>query len=161
MDASGLRPDPQKMAAIAQFPTPNNITELQRFMGMVNQLGKFIPGLADLNEPLRQLLRKDSAWYWGASQQRAFQQLKDTLVSSEVLAHYDPNRPTIIAADASLTGIGAVLLQVQDDCNRRPVCYASRLLSDTEKHSRPPGHVRNSQSMYSGYSSQWKWITSP
>ena len=151
------------MAAIAQFPTPNNITELQRFMGMVNQLGKFIPGLADLNEPLRQLLRKDSAWYWGASQQRAFQQLKDTLVSSEVLAHYDPNRPTtcIIAADASLTGIGAVLLQVQDDCNRRPVCYASRLLSDTEKHSRPPGHVRNSQSMYSGYSSQWKWITSP
>ena len=135
VDASGLRPDPQKMAAIAQFPTPNNITELQRFMGMVNQLGKFIPGLADLNEPLRQLLRKDSAWYWGASQQRAFQQLKDTLVSSEVLAHYDPNRPTtcIIAADASLTGIGAVLLQVQDDCNRRPVCYASRSLSDTEK----------------------------
>ena len=56
---------------------------------MVNQLGKFIPGLADLNEPLRQLLRKDTTW-----------RLKEALVSPEVLAHYDPSRPTFIAADA-------------------------------------------------------------
>ena len=59
--------------------------------------------------------------------------MKDTLIAPETLAHYDHNRPTIIAADASSTGIGAVLLQVQNDYKRRPVCYASRSLSDIEK----------------------------
>ena len=54
-------------------------------------------------------------------------------MSPTVLAHYNPNRPTNISADASNTGIGEVLFQVQDDGERRPVCYASRSLSDTEK----------------------------
>ena len=96
---------------------------------MVNQMGKFIPELAVCNEPLRQLLRSDKVWSWSGAQDRSFQRVKDTLT----LAHYDPNRPTIIAADAASTGNGAVLLQVQDDYKRRPVCYASRSLSDTEK----------------------------
>ena len=54
-------------------------------------------------------------------------------VSPTVLAHYNPTRPTIISADASNTGLGAVLFQVQDNGQRLPVCYASRSLSDTEK----------------------------
>ena len=54
-------------------------------------------------------------------------------MSPTVLAHYNPNRPTTISVDASNTGLGAVLFQVQDDGQRRPVCYASRSLSDTEK----------------------------
>ena len=133
IDGYGIHVDPQKTTAIAQFPDPSDITELQRFMGMVNHLGKFIPRLADLSEPLCQLLRKDSIWVWEEPQQRALQQIKDTLVSPEILAHYDPKRPTIISADASNTGIGAVLLQIQDDGKHRPICYASRSLSDTEK----------------------------
>ena len=58
VDAQGVHADPEKTRAIAQFPAPSTATELQRFFGMVNQHGKFIPRLADLNEPLRQLLRK-------------------------------------------------------------------------------------------------------
>ena len=102
-------------------------------MGMVNHLGKFVPQLAEKSEPLRQLLCKDTTWLWTEPQQRAFDQIKATLTSAEILACYDPSRPTIIAADASLNGIGAVLLQVQDDGTRRPISYASRSLSDAEK----------------------------
>ncbi|KAL9985670.1 hypothetical protein ACROYT_G008096 [Oculina patagonica] len=58
VDAQGVNADPEKTNAIGQFPTPKNVTELQRFMGMVNQLGKFVPGLADINAPLRQLFAK-------------------------------------------------------------------------------------------------------
>ena len=65
-------------------------------MGMVNHLGKFILNLGDLSDPLRQLLRKDSVWVWGEPQQKAFEQLKQSLVSPKVLAHYNPNRSTII-----------------------------------------------------------------
>ena len=60
VDAQGVHADPDKSKAIAQFPVPSKPTKLQRFMGMINNLGKFIPGLADLNEPLRQLLRKET-----------------------------------------------------------------------------------------------------
>ena len=134
VDAQGVHADPEKTRAIGHFPTPTTVTELQRFMGMVNQLGKFVPGLDDINAPLRQLLRKDSAWYWDEAQQTAFQQVKEKLASPEILAHYNPNRQTVIAADASSTGLGAVLLQTQDNGQRRPICYISRSLSDAERN---------------------------
>ena len=111
IDSSGLHADPQKTTAVTLFPVPSDVSGIQRFMGMVNHLGK---------------QRKDSVWVWAAPQQKA-------LVSPTVLAHYNPNRPKIISANASNTGIGAVLFQVQDDGEGRPVCYASRSLSDTEK----------------------------
>ena len=128
-----IHADPQKTTAVTQLPVPSDVSGIQRFMGMVNHLGKFIPNLADLSDPLCQLLRKDSVWVWAAPQQKAFGQIKQALVSPTVLAHYNPNRPMIISGDASNTGIGAVLFQVQDDGERRLVCYASRSLSDTKK----------------------------
>jgi hypothetical protein len=129
----GIAADPQKTLAVQNFPTPENVTDLQRFNGMVNQLAKFLPNLAKLNEPLRQLLRKEQHWVWDQPQERAFQQIKEKLTSPEVLAHYDPNSRCIVAADASQNGLGAVLLQTDSEGNRRPISYASRSLSDTEK----------------------------
>ena len=102
-------------------------------MGMVNHLCKFVPRLADLSEHLRQLWCKDSSWVWEEPQQKAFQQIKEALVSSEVLAHYDTNRPTIISTDASSTGIGAVVTQVQGNGECCPICHTSRSLSETGK----------------------------
>ena len=80
VNAHGVHADPAKIKAITQFPTLSSITELQHFLGMVNQLGKFIPGLADLNEPLCQPLHKETIWYWGEDQRATFQQFKDALV---------------------------------------------------------------------------------
>ena len=53
--------DPDKVKAIRKFPAPTNITELQRFICMMNQLAKFITSLADSNAPLRHLLRKNKS----------------------------------------------------------------------------------------------------
>ena len=74
IDANGIYVDPDKVKAIGKFPAPTNITQLQRFMGMVNQLVKFIPSLADNNTPLHQLLRKDTAWVWDQPQQSVFEE---------------------------------------------------------------------------------------
>jgi hypothetical protein len=62
IDEDGIRVDPEKMSAITEMQPPTNISELRCFMGMVNQLGKFSPNLADL----RQLLSKKSTWLWGS-----------------------------------------------------------------------------------------------
>ena len=101
IDSSGPHADPQKTTVVTQFPVPSDVAGIQRFMGMVNHLGKFIPHLADLSDPLRQLLRKDSVWVWGEPEKKALEQIKQALVLPTVLAHYNPNRPTIISADAS------------------------------------------------------------
>lgn len=101
IDRSGIQVDLQKTHAIAEFPNPSGITELQRFMGTVNHQGKFIPRLSEINEPLRYLLRKDSVWSWGEPQKRVFCQIKSALASPEVLAHHNSSYLTIVSADAS------------------------------------------------------------
>lgn len=130
----GVRPDPTKVAAIQDFPTPTSKTDLRRINGMLNQMAKFIPNLAILNAPMRELLKEKREWIWGPAQEDAFAKVRDTLTSAETMAHYDPKLVTIVSTDASNIGLGATLMQVQPDGNRRPVMYASRSLTETEKN---------------------------
>ena len=134
IDEKGIRADPSKVKGIVNFPEPSNVTELQRFLGMINQLSKFTPELASLSEPLRQLLKKNTVWIWGDPQQKSFETIKSRLCSTPALAHYNPERTTIIAADASNAGLGAVLIQVQPDGSKRPISFISRSLTDAEKN---------------------------
>ena len=78
---------------------------------MANQLGKLTPNLAELTQPLRELLSKTATWSWGPMQEQAFSRVKEELSKDTTLAHYDPEAPTNISADASAYGLGAVLLQ--------------------------------------------------
>ena len=111
---------------------PNNVSELRRFMGMVNQLGKFSPNLADLTQPLRELLSKKHAWLWGTDQEQAFAAIKAELSNAPTLTLYDQEAETKISADASSYGLGAVLLQ-KSTSEWRPVAFASRSMSETER----------------------------
>lgn len=100
---------------------------------MVNQQSKFSPHLADQTKPLRDLLSKKNQWSWGHDQQQAFERLKTALSSSEVLALYNAENETILSADASSYGLGAVLRQTQPDGSLRPIAYVSRALTETEQ----------------------------
>ena len=129
---SGIKADPKKIAAILELEEPRDIKSLRSFLGMVNQLGKFLPDLATVTEPLRQLLSPKAIWIWDFAQKSAFLKVKEMLTSTPILIPYDYKRPTKISADSSSYGLGAVLLQLHDDI-WKPVAFASRSLSDTEK----------------------------
>ena len=133
INSEGIRPDPEKVDAIQQIAQPSNIKELRRFLGMTNHLSKFTPKLADTTECLRDLLSKKNHWIWGDSQQQAFEKIKQQLSSSPVLAIYDPQKDTTVAADASSYGLGAVITQIQSDGSHRAIPYASRALTSTEE----------------------------
>ena len=105
IDHEEIQADPDKTSAITEMEPPTNISELQRLMGMVNQLGKFSPNLADLTHPLRQLLSTKSTWLWGPDQDRAFAGIKTELAKPTVLALYDPKAPAKVCADASSYGL--------------------------------------------------------
>ena len=69
---------------------PRSVSDLKRFLGMVNQLGKFSPRITELTQPLRELLSTKQAWLWGSEQETAFNKVKDELVQPTILALYDP-----------------------------------------------------------------------
>ena len=132
VDSQGIQADPEKTAAVREMNQPENVSELRRFLGMVNQMGKFVINLAELTQPLRELLKKNTKWQWNSPQEVAFVKIKEELCKPTVLSFYDPNLPTKVSADASSYGLGAVLLQ-QHNSQWKPVAYASCSMSETEK----------------------------
>ena len=125
---AGYRMDPKKVQAITEMKPPENLQDLQSFLGLVNYLKRFSPALADLTAPLRTLCKKDTLFTWESSQQTAFEAIKKEITSAPVLAYFDRSKASTIQSDASKKGIGAVL--IQDD---KPVIYASKALTETEQ----------------------------
>ena len=120
--------DPKKVQAITELKPPENLQDLQSFLGLVNYLNRFSPALADLTAPLRTLCKKDTLFTWESSQQTAFEAIKKEITSAPVLAYFDRSKANTIQSEASKKGLGAVL--IQDD---KPVIYASRALTEMEQ----------------------------
>ena len=101
---------------------PTDVAEGRRILGMVNQLSKFLLNLANITNPLRKLLQKESLWCWDIAQQQAFVNIQGSLSSLPVLSFYDPNRETVVAADSSSYELGAVLMQKVQGV-LKPICF--------------------------------------
>ena len=125
--AQGVSADPEKVNAIINMPDPVDIKSLERFLGMVGYLGKFLPRLSDMTKPLRDLKVKGNNWIWNSEHQTAMNQLKKALAETPVLRFYSLAEDVTLQCDASQHGLGAVLLQ-----DAQPVAYASRAMTSSE-----------------------------
>ena len=127
-DRNGAHPDPAKVKAINELPSPSTVSELQHVLGIVTYLSPFIQNLASHTSCLRELLKTDVEFKWTASHEAAFQTLKTVICNETSLAYFDPNADTTIQVDASGKGIGVAMFQ-----HGKPIMYASKSLSDTEQ----------------------------
>ena len=130
----GIQPLHSKVEPIVNAPVPKNVQELRSFLGLLNYYGKFIPSLATILHPLNSLLRTGVKWAWTKQCEEAFNTAKSHLTSAKVLTHYDPALPLALAADASAYGTGAVISHVLPDGSERPIAFASRILTASEKN---------------------------
>ena len=88
----------------------------------------------ETSESLHKVLRKGFKWEWGQKQMIAFKKAKSLIHETNILVHYDPNKLYQLACNASLYGLGAVLLQIMPYGTEKPVSYASRTISKTERN---------------------------
>ena len=134
VSAAGLAPNVTKVEAIREFPTPQNLTELRRFLDMTSYYRRFISGFSDIASPLHRLTNKGVRFDWDKNCQRAFGQLKEQLLSAPVLAFPDFNGDYILYCDASDVGVGAVLTQKDENEEEKVVSFASKAFSGPEKN---------------------------
>jgi transposase InsO family protein len=134
IDATGIRPSPQAVSAVKEFPLPNSLKELQRFLGLATYVRKFMPAFADMEYKLRRAYVFVQGRFQLKPEAHAIIiQIKDAISANTKLFRFDPAATTILRADASGIALGSVLLQGTDMHSLHPVEYASRALSATEQ----------------------------
>ena len=132
--AEGLQKTADKVKAMVDAPRPKDVSQLRSMLGLINYYHRFLPDLSTLLHPLHQLLKKDQHWAWTSECEAAFQEVKQLISSDMVLTHYDPQKPLRIASDASSYGLGSVLSHVMEDGSERPIAFASRSLTQSERN---------------------------
>ena len=95
LTADGLAPSPEKIKAILEMPTPTDVPSLQRFLGMVNYVSKFVPKLSDHTELLRTLTVKGADWKWLPEHEKAFDNLVDLSTCSTLLRCSSSSGPPV------------------------------------------------------------------
>ncbi|KAL4085097.1 hypothetical protein QTP88_027389 [Uroleucon formosanum] len=130
---NGIRPDPEKIKSVLQFPIPTSVKEIKSFLGLSGYYRKFIKSYSLISKPMTNLLRKDVTFNWDTSCQEAFDKLKNILCSEPILQYPDFTKPFIVTTDASGKALGAILSQgeISQDL---PIAYASRTLSKCESN---------------------------
>ncbi|XP_043227191.1 uncharacterized protein K02A2.6-like [Amphibalanus amphitrite] len=133
VSATELKALEDKTRAVKEAPEPTNVDQLRSFIGSVSYYQRMLPDLATVLAPLYALLKKGVSWRWTAACSAAVSRVKRMLSSPPVLMRYDVSLPLKLVTDASATGLGAALVHVTPDGLERPVSYASRTLTPTER----------------------------
>ena len=123
-NGNGTQPDPAKVSALKEMKPPADTKQLQTFLGLATT---FIPNLSAQTAPLRELVKDEAVFDWTPAHQNVFDQIKNSISDNVSLAYFDPREDITLQVDASLQGLGAVLLQ-----RDRPIAFASKALTDTE-----------------------------
>lgn len=131
LTTDGLKPDDSKIRAIKEFPVPKDKKALQRFLGMVTYLGRYIDNLSQQTATLRKLTLNRAEWNWQQEEQTEFERLKEVInnLTNHQLQYFDINKEIIMECDASNEGLGVILYQ-----DEKPLAYASRTLSNAERN---------------------------
>lgn len=133
ISSKGVSTDPEKIAAVKDWPIPHSKKLIRSFLGFCSYYRKFIKGFSSLAKPLYALTENKTKFVWEEDCQRAFEELKRMLSSSPILAFPKKEGEFILDTDASNIGIGAVLSQKQGE-EEKVIAYFSRVLSKTERN---------------------------
>ena len=131
VSGDSIRPGPKKLAAVEEWPVPKSITQVRSFLGFANYFRRFIPGFAELAQPLDEVTGRHAQFSWNKKRQGEFDYLKSSLLCAPVLQLPDISKPFRVHTDDSDVTRAAVLEQERDSA-WHPVAYTSRKLTSAE-----------------------------
>ncbi|GKA32405.1 putative reverse transcriptase domain-containing protein [Tanacetum coccineum] len=129
IDSSGIHVDPAKVEAVKNWASPTTPSEIRQFLGLPGYYRRFIEGFSKITKPMTELTQKNQKFNWGEEQETAFQLLKQKLCVAPILALPEGSDDFVVYCDASIKGLGAVLMQTM-----KVIAYASRQLKVHEKN---------------------------
>ncbi|GJX66868.1 putative reverse transcriptase domain-containing protein [Tanacetum coccineum] len=129
IDSEGIHVDPAKIESIKDWASPKLPTEICHFLGLAGYYRRFIEGFLKIAKPMTKLTQKKVKFVWGDKQEAAFQLLKQRLCSAPILALPEGSEDFITYCDASIKGLGDVLMQKE-----KVIAYASRQPKIHEKN---------------------------
>ncbi|KAL8120797.1 hypothetical protein AgCh_017831 [Apium graveolens] len=124
----GIKVDPVKIEAVSKWEQPKTPTEIRSFLGLAGYYRRFMKDFSKISSPLTKLTRKNEKFVWTEKCEKSFQELKRRLVTAPVLALPDETGNFVIYSDASLKGLGCMIMQ-----HDKVIAYASRQLKPHEQ----------------------------
>ena len=132
VSAEGTTTDPEKVKAIQDMAPPTDVRGVRAFLGMTGYYRQYMPEYARIARPLTELTKKHARFHWGEEQDSAWRQLRDNLISTNVMAYPCLDRPYKLYTDACDYAVGAILVQEDDAGVERPVQYVSKQLTGAQ-----------------------------
>ncbi|GJZ68630.1 putative reverse transcriptase domain-containing protein [Tanacetum coccineum] len=129
IDSQGIHVDPAKIESVKDWASPKSATEIRQFLGLAGYYRRFIEGFSKIAKPMTKLTQKKIKFEWSDKAEAAFQLIKQKLCSAPILALPEGSEDFIAYCDASIKGLGAVLMQ-----REKVIAYASRQLKIHEKN---------------------------
>ncbi|CAK1580245.1 unnamed protein product [Parnassius mnemosyne] len=133
MSEEGIRTDPEKIAAVKEWPVPKDKTQVTAFLGLCSYYRRFVKNFADIAKPLHKLTEEKRHFCWDQSYDIAFQELKNSLCKTPILGYPDAGKEFIVDTDVSDIGLGSVLSQRNGD-QEIVISYFSKSLSKPERN---------------------------
>ena len=131
LSREGVAADPANIEKIKSWKPPTTVKQLRGFLGLTGYYRQFVRGYSDIARCLTDLTKDDVKWVWEKEHQKAFETLRDALISDKVMCYPDFSKKFIIKTDASLSAIGYVLSQ-RVDGKERVIAYGSKKLSPAQ-----------------------------
>ncbi|GKB15101.1 reverse transcriptase domain-containing protein [Tanacetum coccineum] len=129
IDSSGIHVDPANIEAVKNWASPTTPSEICQFLGLAGYYRRFIKGFSKIAKPMTELTQKNQKFDWGEEQEEAFQLLKQKLCAAPILALPKGSDDFVVYCDASIKGLGAVLMQ-----RMKVIAYASKQLKIHKKN---------------------------
>ena len=120
-----IKPLTSRIEGFQKLEPPNSMKSLQRYLGTINFLAKYVYGMQPILQPLYKLLHKETEYKWTKEHQTVFEKMKQTITKQLEIRITDTNKPFYIITDASNTGIGAALLQQNPTENKMNLISAN------------------------------------
>lgn len=129
----GIAPNQERVKAITAMEPPQNVSELRWLLGMVNYIGRYLPNLSTVLQPLNELVMSERDWCWGPQQDRAFTEVKELISSAPVLEFFDPAKPTQMLAVMGLEESSyRAMMEPEACCLLLAICsYENMFLENT------------------------------